>query len=69
MQPNNAPDIIAPQSKISNLINAVTTPTGTVLFSGEEINTNEYKNSFQESVNENIPAESIPGTANGTIIL
>ena len=63
MQPNNAPDIIAPPPK------AVTTPTGTVLFSGEEINTNEYKNSFQESVNENIPAESIPGIAKGTIIL
>jgi hypothetical protein len=39
-----------------------------VLFTGEEMNTSAYKNSFHDSVKAKIPAERIPGMASGRMM-
>src|SRR5258705_13474049 len=45
--------------------NSVASPTGTVLFSGEDMKTRAYRYSFQESVKQKMNAETRPGTLSG----
>ena len=49
-------------------MNSVVTPTGMVLERLSFMKISEYRNSFQERVNANMPAERMPGRARGIAI-
>src|SRR3972149_7877094 len=57
-----------PQKSVSALIRSLTVPTAMVFIAPDDMKMSAYRNSFQQRVNEKMPAESRPGTDRGRMI-